>query len=66
MIVALPLDPGAEARVLLHHILEQGDVVGTGRAGRTIIQLAVDDWILDQLLQFDGGAEDLEPDDEWE
>jgi hypothetical protein len=60
MIVALPLDPGTEARVLLHHILEQGDVVGTDRAGRTIIQLAVDDWVFDRLLEFDGGGEDLE------
>jgi hypothetical protein len=72
MIVSLPLDPGAQARALLHHILEQGDVIGADASGRTIIQLAVDDWVFDQLLQFDGGGEDLEgngdvePDDEWE
>jgi hypothetical protein len=30
------------------------------RAGRTIIQLAVDDWVFDRLLEFDGGGEDLE------
>ena len=56
----------------MHHILEQGDVIGADATGRTIIQLAVDDWVFDQLLQFDGGGEDLEdrgdvePDDEWE
>ena len=71
-VVSLPLDPGAQARALLHHILEQGDVIGADAAGRTIIQLAVDDWVFDQLLQFDGGGEDLEdngdvePDDQWE
>ena len=33
-IMPLPLPPGAEARALLHHILEHGDVVGeTRRAG---------------------------------
>jgi hypothetical protein len=71
-VVALPLDPGAQARALLHYILEQGDVVGADVRGRTIIQLAVDDWAFDQLLQFDGGREDLEdsgdrePDDQRE
>jgi hypothetical protein len=33
-IVPLPLAPGAEARALLHHLLEHGDDVGTTlRAG---------------------------------
>jgi hypothetical protein len=41
-------------------------------AGRVVITLAVDDWLLEQLLTFDGGAEDLEdngdgePDDDAE
>jgi hypothetical protein len=46
-IVPLPLPPAIEARALLHHILEHGDVVGRDVAGRTIIQLAVDDWVLE-------------------
>jgi hypothetical protein len=59
-VVPLPLDPGAQARALLHYILEQGDVTGTDATGRTIIQSAVDDWALDQLWLFDGSDEDLE------
>ena len=59
-IVRLPLSPGAEARALLHHILEHGDIVGRDAAGRTIIQLAVDDWALEQLMAFDPGAAELE------
>jgi hypothetical protein len=55
-IVPLPLPPGAEARALLHHVLEQGDVVGRDRAGRTIIQLAVDDLVLDKLMGSDADA----------
>ena len=43
-----------------HHLLETGDIVGRDDAGRTVIQVAADDWLLEQLLTFDGGAEDLE------
>jgi hypothetical protein len=57
---ALPLDPGAEARVLLHHLLEAGDIIGKDAAGRTVIRLVADDRLLDQLMTFDAGAEDLE------
>ena len=59
-ITTLPLDPGARARALLHHLLEAGDVVGRDAAGRTLIQLAADDWLLDQLMTFDAGSEDQE------
>jgi len=68
-IVPLPLPPDAEARALLHHLLEHGDVVGRDRAGRTIIQLAVETWVLDKLMGFDADAVeredggDAEPDD---
>ena len=62
-VTALPLDPGSEARALLHHVLAHGDLVGTDRAGRAVIQLAVSPWILDRLLAFDGGSEDLEDSD---
>ena len=71
-IVPLPLPLGAEARALLHHLLEHGDIVGVDAAGRTIIELAVDAWVLDKLLTFDaeaaelenGGDEEPDPDDE--
>ena len=60
-IVPLPLPPPAATRALLHHLLEHGDVVGRDTAGRTIVQLAVDDWALEKLLTFDADAADLEP-----
>ena len=59
-IVPLPLPPGAEARALVHHLLEHGDIVGRDTAGRTIIQLAVDDWALERLMTFDADSADLE------
>ena len=58
-IVPLPLSPDVEARVLLHHLLEHGDIVGGDTAGRTIIQLAVDEWVLDKLMAFDAEAAEL-------
>ena len=59
-IVPLPLTPGAEARALLHHLIEHGDIVGRDTVGRIIIQLAVDDCTLEKLLAFDADAADLE------
>ena len=59
-IVPLPLPPGAEARALLHHLLEHGDVVGVDSAGRMIIELAVDGWVLEKLMTFDADAAELE------
>jgi hypothetical protein len=59
-IVPLPLPPDAEARALLNHVLEHGDVVGRDSVGRTIIQLAVHDWVLDKLMGFDADAVELE------
>jgi hypothetical protein len=59
-IVPLPLPPGAEARALLHHLLEHGDVVGRDGAGRTVIKLAVDDWALEKLMAFDAEVAELE------
>jgi hypothetical protein len=60
-IVPLPLPPNAAARALLHHLLEHGDVVGRDAAGQTIIQLAVDDWVLDKLMTFDAEVAEFEP-----
>ena len=59
-VTALPLDPATQARALLHHLLEAGDIIGRDGTGRTVIQLAADDWLLERLLTFDAGAEDLE------
>jgi hypothetical protein len=71
-IIPLPLPPSAEAPALLHHLLEHGDIVGRDAAGRTIIQLTVDDWTLEKLATFDADGAELEdgadaepePDDE--
>jgi hypothetical protein len=37
---------------LLHHLLEHGYVARCDSAGRTVITLAVDDWLLERLLTF--------------
>jgi hypothetical protein len=60
-IVPLPLSQHAQARALLHHLLEHGDIVGRDTTGRTIIQLAVDDRVLETLMTFDADAAELEP-----
>jgi hypothetical protein len=65
-IVPLPLPPDAEARALLHHVLERGDVVGRDSAGRTVIQLAVEGWVLDKLMGCDADAVELEDDSDAE
>ena len=52
-IVPFPLPPGAKARLLLHHLLEHGDVVGKDDAGRTMILLAVDERVLEKLMTFE-------------
>ena len=59
-IATLPTSPGAETRALLHHLLERGDIVGRDTAGRTIIQLAVNDRVLERLMTFDAEGVDLE------
>jgi len=59
-VVPLRLDPGNEARTILHHLLEHGDIAGRDAVGRRVIALAVDDWLFEQLMTFDAGAEDLE------
>jgi hypothetical protein len=53
-------------------LLDRGDIASSDAVGRTVITLAVDDWLLEQLLTFDAGSEDLEdngaadPDDDAE
>ena len=56
----------AEARHLkirdtIQTILETGDVVGTAPDGRTLLQLALDDWQLDALSAFAAELDDLKP-----
>ena len=71
-VVPLPTDAGSQARTILHHLLERGDVAGRDAVGRTVITLAVEDWLFQRLMTFDAGAEDFEdngdgePDDEAE
>jgi hypothetical protein len=59
-VVSLPLSQNVQARALLHHLLEHGDIVGRDTVGRTIVQLAVDDWTLQKLMTFDVEAAELE------
>ena len=51
---------------MLYHLLEHGPIEGRDAAGRTIIQLAVDDRTLERLMTFDADLADLkdEVDDE--
>ena len=70
--IPLLLDPGTQARTILHHLLERGDIAGSDAVGRTVITFSVDAWLLERLLTFDAGNEDLEengdgePDDDAE
>jgi hypothetical protein len=59
-VVPLPTDAGSQARTILHHLLEHGDLAGRDAVGRTVIMLAVEDWLLERLLTFDAGSEDHE------
>lgn len=66
-------DSGAFAKSVLHQLLQHGDVAGRTADGRTVLQLSVDDWLLEELCTFDADAEDLEdaegepePDQEFE
>jgi hypothetical protein len=59
-IVPLRLFTSAESRALLHQLLDHGDIVGADAAGRTIIEVAVDDWVLAKLMTIDADAAELE------
>ena len=48
-------------RSILAQILETGDVLGRDEAGRTVLAVAVDDWLFDALGALDADLEDLEP-----
>jgi hypothetical protein len=53
-------DAGAFAKSVLHQLLERGDVAGRDADGRTVLQLSVDDWLLEELCAFDADAAELE------
>jgi hypothetical protein len=63
-VVSLSLDLGSEARAILHHLLENGDLAGRDAVGRTLITLAVDDRLLKRPLTFGAAVEDLEDGDD--
>lgn len=47
-------------RAVLSGIVATGDVIGQDADGRTVLAVAVEDWLLDALADLDAGAEDLE------
>lgn len=49
------------ARAALARILRTGDVLGHDTAGRTVLAVAVEDWLFDALTAFEAEFEDLEP-----
>ena len=51
-----------QTRDIVNEILETGDVIGQDGEGRTLIQLAVDPMMLDELCVYDAATADLEPD----
>ena len=48
-------------RSILAQILGTGDVLGRDEAGRTVLAVAVEDWLFDELAAPDAALEDPEP-----
>jgi hypothetical protein len=48
-------------RTILTNVLATGDVVCRNPAGRIVLAVAIDDWLLDELAAFGTELEDLEP-----
>ena len=48
-------------RDILEPILITGDVIGQDARGRTILAVAVENWLLDELAEFGTDLEDIEP-----
>jgi hypothetical protein len=46
---------------ILANILMTGDVIGRDVKGRTVLTVAVDEWLFDELAAFGTELEDLEP-----
>ena len=49
-------------RAILAGIVGTGDVTGRDGEGRTLLTVAVDDWLLDELAAVSAGTEDREDD----
>jgi hypothetical protein len=62
--IALNLGHPEIMRAVLTRIIATGDVVGRDAHGRTVLAVAVDNWLLDELAAFGAGLEDLEPEPE--
>jgi hypothetical protein len=48
-------------RSILAQILATGDVLGRDEVGRTVLAVAVEDWLFDELAALDADLADLEP-----
>jgi hypothetical protein len=51
----------AGMRAVLSGILATGDVLGRDERNRTIVAVAVENWLFDELTAFGTELEDLEP-----
>ncbi len=58
---ALNLEHPAVLRAVLAQVVRTGDVLGPAGPGRTLLAVAVDDWVIDELAALGAAAEDLEP-----
>ena len=48
-------------RMILAQVLATGDVIGRDAQGRTVLVVAVEDWLFDAMAALDADLEDLEP-----
>ena len=48
-------------RTILAQVLATGDVIGRDAQGRTVLTVAVEDWLFDAMAALDADLEDLEP-----
>ena len=47
--------------MILAQVLATGDVIGRDAQGRTVLVVAVEDWLFDAMAALDADLEDLEP-----
>jgi hypothetical protein len=48
-------------RAILANLLATGDVLGRDQAGRIVLAVAVEEWLIDELAAFGTELEDREP-----
>jgi hypothetical protein len=51
-------------RGVLERVPATGDVLGRDDAGRVVLAIAVEPWLLDELAAFGGDLDELEPEPE--